>query len=345
MAAHLQVVLTEGESFPRGHKQLRPDQIHTGDLLGDGMFHLQAGVHLEEIKVFARKQKLDRARVDVPNGLCGRDGGAGHPLTNGRGDRRTRGFFDHLLVPPLQCAITFKQVHGLPVRVGHDLHFDVPRPLNQAFDVDRAVGKRTGRFARRGRNGLVRFTLGAHNAHTLAATTGRRFQQGRVTDAAHGGPHHVELLRRRCLPGHHGHPGSRYGLARRRLGSHRRNHPRRRPDKCQAGGLTAGGKRGVFGEEAVARVHRIGTGPSRRREQRIDLEITLRGGRRSEQDCVIGRHHMGRAGIRFGVHRDRLNGHLATRTNDAHRNLAAVGNQHFLNHDRLIPAMTPVVFP
>ena len=42
-----------------GDGQLRGDQIHPGGLLGDGVFHLDARVHLEEDELVSGDQKFD----------------------------------------------------------------------------------------------------------------------------------------------------------------------------------------------------------------------------------------------------------------------------------------------
>ena len=48
------------------------DDIDAGDHLRDGMLHLQAGVHFEEIKILILiHKKFNRARVDIIHGLGG----------------------------------------------------------------------------------------------------------------------------------------------------------------------------------------------------------------------------------------------------------------------------------
>ena len=62
--------LIGGEGFPRGDRDLQRNQVQTRRALGDRMFHLQAGVHLEEEEVAPLVgEELDRAGALVADGL------------------------------------------------------------------------------------------------------------------------------------------------------------------------------------------------------------------------------------------------------------------------------------
>src|SRR5690606_2665601 len=72
------VVLVEGQRLAGCHGDLGLHQVDGGDQVGDRVFHLDAGVHLDEVEVaVAVPQELDRAGVDVVDGLGGPDGGLG----------------------------------------------------------------------------------------------------------------------------------------------------------------------------------------------------------------------------------------------------------------------------
>ena len=56
--------------LPHGHEELQPDEVRPGDHLGHGVFHLEAGVHLdEEETAFLVHKELHCAGVHVPGGL------------------------------------------------------------------------------------------------------------------------------------------------------------------------------------------------------------------------------------------------------------------------------------
>ena len=129
------------------------DEIQTGDRFGDGMLDLEARVHLEEVELrvvsVACEQKLARARVHVADGSGGGERRLRDSLAEPGRDRWARGFLDDFLVPALQGAVALEQVRDRAVRVGHDLHLDVPRPIDQPFDVECS-----------GRKGPLRLTSG-----------------------------------------------------------------------------------------------------------------------------------------------------------------------------------------
>ena len=62
----LHLVLRQWQRLTSRHADHQLDQIEPGDALGDRMLHLQAGVHLQEIKVLVlADHKLHRARALV----------------------------------------------------------------------------------------------------------------------------------------------------------------------------------------------------------------------------------------------------------------------------------------
>ena len=77
-------MLLEAQLEPGGDADLLHHDIDAGDLLADGVFHLDPGVHLHKIET-ARGilQKLHRTRVDIAHGLGGNDGQAPDVLALG----------------------------------------------------------------------------------------------------------------------------------------------------------------------------------------------------------------------------------------------------------------------
>ena len=62
------------------------------------------------------------------------------------------------------------------------------------------------------------------------------------------------------------------------------------------------------------------------------LRYESRAGARADADIVVGKAHVQRLAVGLGVHRHRLDVELAARADDAQRDLAAVGDQNFLEH-------------
>ena len=92
-------------------------------------------------------------------------------------------FLDHLLVPPLHGTFALEQMHDVSVAVGEDLHLDVPRPLDEALDVERAVAEGRRRLSPRVLHGVGDLIRVHDAAHALAAAASRRLDQRGKTHA------------------------------------------------------------------------------------------------------------------------------------------------------------------
>src|SRR6185437_5327636 len=68
------------------------------------------------------------------------------------------------------------------------------------------------------------------------------------------------------------------------------------------------------------------------RQQTLHVEITLRGGGTAKVDGLVRLIRVTRLRVGVGVNRDRSDAEATTRTDDAHRNLAAVRDQNGFDH-------------
>jgi hypothetical protein len=87
-------------------------------------------------------------------------------------------------VTALNRALALEEMDHVAVRVGENLDLDMPRPLDHALDVERAVAEGSRRLAPRRRHQLPSLVVRPDDAHALAAAAGRRFDQGGVADLA-----------------------------------------------------------------------------------------------------------------------------------------------------------------
>src|SRR5688572_9760682 len=85
---------------------------------------------------------------------------------------------------PLDRALALPQMHDASVRVAEHLDFDVPRPLQEALEVDGAVAERAQRLAAGGLEAPGELALLGYHAHALSTTAGRGFEQDGQTDLA-----------------------------------------------------------------------------------------------------------------------------------------------------------------
>ena len=152
------VVHAVRELLARGDLDLLLHQIDAVRFLGDGVLHLDAGVHLHEVVVpLVVHEELDRAGVLRSRLRCASftQPSPIRSRSSSRHDRR-RAFLDDLLVAPLHRAIALAEVHDVAVVVGHDLKLDVVRVLDQLLDVDAGVAERFFRLQPRARESPAR---------------------------------------------------------------------------------------------------------------------------------------------------------------------------------------------
>ena len=185
MPAHDDVFLAERQRHAGGDLDLLFDQVDAGDHLGDGVFDLDAGVDLDEIKVVVGvDQELACAGVDVTGGTGQPDGGFAELHAHGQRQGRCGRFFDQLLMPALQGAIAVPAMDDIAVRVGQDLDFDVPGAIDELFEVDAGVLERGLGFVTSGLKRGREIRLVAANAHALAAAAGGGLDQYGIADRA-----------------------------------------------------------------------------------------------------------------------------------------------------------------
>ena len=103
----------------------------------------------------------------------------------------------------------------------------------------------------------------------------------------------------------------------------------RRPDPGHAGGLDRLGKVRALGEEAVARVDRIGARLPCGSDVLLGVEVA------GDLDRLVGRARVQGAAVVGGGHGDGRDPELATRAKDAQRDLAAVRHQELPDRHRV----------
>src|SRR5439155_1704041 len=153
MAAQMYVLLPEAQFLARGNVDLLLHQVDAGDHFGHRVLDLDARVHLDEIKLPLLVQELERAGAAVADLAAGLDAALAHLVAQLGRQVGCRRLFDHLLMPALQRAIAFSQIHYILVRVGQ-----------------RAVGPRYRRHPGLG-HGLLGTHLVAHQPDVLWAWT------------------------------------------------------------------------------------------------------------------------------------------------------------------------------
>ena len=100
-------------------------------------------------------------------------------------------------------------------------------------------------------------------------------------------------------------------------------------DEDEAGLLARCGELGVLTQEAIARMDGGGAGALRGGEELVDGEITLRGRRGAEVDCLTGQFHVARMAVGVGVDGDARDVERTQSAQDAAGDDATVGDEYF----------------
>ena len=221
----------------------------------------------------------------------------------------------------------------VPVLVGEHLDLHVPRVGQVALQVHGRVAEELLAFAGGALERLLQLVLGLGHPESLAAAAARGLDGDRVPD---------RLLdhRARVLDGgdrlggswHDRHARLGHELPGARLRAHRLDRRGGRADERDASLLQRSRERCVLRQEAIARMHRLGAGALDHLEQLVDHEVALAGRPRAEQERLVGALDVWRVAIELGVDRDRADPELLAGADDAHRDLAAVGDQYLREH-------------
>src|SRR5690606_27160883 len=174
---------------PRRLTQLELHQIDAADAFRYRVLHLQAGIHLEEIRLAAATfhDELDRSRAGVINGRSKLDRAGEQLLADRVGQIGSGRFLNDLLMIPLHRAVALVEVQGAAPAVTEYLDFQMTGRLDQLLEEDRVIAEgRTGLGAGTGERAWQIFRP-VDPAHAATATTGAGLDHDRIADASGGG--------------------------------------------------------------------------------------------------------------------------------------------------------------
>ena len=190
---------------------------------------------------------------------------------------------------PLDRAVALAEVDHGAVGIREDLDFDVARILEVTLDVDGRIVEVGLALATRGVVGALGLVGTAHDAQPLAATAGGGLDCDRPADLSAEAQHRLGGVDGVGRARNDRHVRRAHRLTSRGLRAHQLDRLGRRADPDQAGGLARAREPGVFCKETVTGVDRLGSRASGRVEQRLLLEVALRGRPRSDQVGLVRR--------------------------------------------------------
>ena len=301
------------------------------------MFDLDAGVHFDEVEFAVFVEEFEGARAVVADAFAGFDADGADGVALFFADAGGGRFFHDFLVAALERAVAFAEVDGVAVFVGQYLDFDVARGFEEFFHVHHVVAKGLARFGFGEAYGIDDFVSAAHDAHATTAAAASGFDDDGIADALGGGADFVRICRQRAVgAGNAGDARGFHGFDGFDFVAHHADGFGARADEGEAGLFDALGEVGVFGEEAVAGVDGVGVGDFGGGDDGRHIEVAFGRWRGTDADGFVGQHDVFEVGIGLGVDGDGFDAHFAAGAQDAQRDFAAVGDQHFLEHGALL---------
>ena len=258
MPTALNIGLLHKQRLSSGHPDLLFDDVDARGQLGDGVFDLKTGVHLDEIKSAVFVEKFECAHAAVPDVQTGLYATFANSLQVCVWDVRGRCFFNHFLVPSLQRAVSGAQPDGMAVLIRQDLDFDMPWMQQEFLNVDLGVPEGVGGlFAGQRQSGCQLMWL-VDNAHAATPTTTGSFHNDRGTHVVRNSLYEVGILGQRGVwPGHTGHTRQTHGPFGGDFVTHLPNAGSAGADEVQAGLLYLFHEFRVLGQKAVTWVNRL----------------------------------------------------------------------------------------
>ena len=262
------------------------------------------------------------------HGLGGAGGGGEHLDAQGLVHGRRGAFLDELLVLALHGAFALAEGDDVAVRIAQKLHFDVLDVFQQLFHIHRAVAKGAFGLGGGGEEGVFQFLGAVHAADAAAAAAGAGLDQKRIADLFRLGAQLFDIFHQ-VAAGHDGHARRAHGAPGLVLVAHAADDLRRGADELDVALRAELGKARVFRKQAVAGVDGLRAGERRGGEYGGHVQITARGAGRADADALVRQRHVQSVAVGLGKHRHGGDAHLLAGADDAHGDLAAVGDQQF----------------
>ena len=348
MAMQTDVVLTgHAGGFGQGlaflDQDLRLHDVDAGHLFGDGMFDLDAGVHLDEIELATVHihQEFDGPRAFIAD--MGADAAAqiadlgalfGGQVGGG-------GAFHDLLVAALHGAVAFKQVIDVAVLVAQNLHLDMPGAQDHLFQIALAIAKGGLCLAPAFTHLVGQFLWPVDRAHAAPAAAPACLQHQRIAHFGGLAAHLIHVVAQNFGGGDDRNAGRYRHAPRRSLVAQGAHGFRRGADEGDAGTFAGIDEIGVLGQQAIAGVDGIGPGEFGDADDFGDAEVSPHGRHPLADPVGLIRLEAVQAQLVFlGKDGDGFLAHLIGGPHDADGDLAPVGDEDLLEvgHGRALRA-------
>ena len=309
------------------------DQIDAGDQLGHGMLDLQPRVHFQEIEALVLAgDEFDGAGGIVFHRLRQRDRLFAHLAAGGLVEQRRRRLLDHLLIAALDRTFALAEIDHIAVLVPQHLDFDVAGIDDEFLDEHPVVAERRLGFGLGQTESFGDLGGRIGDPHSLAAAAGGSLDHDGIADRVGDLHGMLFVLDDAEMPRH----GRDVGLRRRLLGfdlvAHRGDRAGIGADEDDAG-LGQRARKGLaLGQKSIAGMHGFRAGLAAGLDDLVDHQIAFGGGRRTDQDRMVGHFDVKGVAVGFGIDGDGLDPHPAGSFDDPAGDLAAICDQNSFEH-------------
>ena len=338
VSAEHHILLLDLQGFARSNADLFLDDIDPADHFGDGVLHLDAGIHFHKVEIIGLgvQQELNGPGGGVMHRFC-RLYRRFHELFPGGGaDGGGRRLFDKLLVSALHGAIALAETDHVAVVVRQDLGFDMLRVFHKLFDIHIAVAEGAFRLSLRRVEALDQAVVVVGDPHTASAAARRRLHDDRIGQFMGDFQRLRFGLNDPVATRRDGHFGIAHGLTGDRFIAHGFHLFRRGPDESDIAAFADFGEVRVFREEPVAGVDRIHIADLRHGDDPFDQQITLGAGGGADTYGFIRKTHRQTVFVRFGIDNNGFDAHFFAGAHNAQSDFAAVGDQDFVKHSSVV---------
>ncbi len=228
----------------------------------------------------------------------------------------------------------------IAVAVAEHLYLDMARREDVFLDQHAVVAERAGGLALAAFKRVVELLGSIDAAHAFAAAARDRLDQDRIADRI---GFHFEDVRRLILAvitRRHRDTGVRHQGLRRVFQAHGADAVRLRPDPDQPSVDHRLREVGILGEEAVARMDRLGARRLRRLDDLLADQIALARRARSDVHRLVRHADVKRLGVGIRIDRDRTDPHRPRGADDSAGDLAAIGDEQRRQHARMFRMFT-----
>ena len=209
------------------------------------------------------------------------------------------------------------------------------------FKIHASVSEGADGFARRRKIRVLRFCFRVNQANASAAAARAGFEHDRIAELRR---FLFCLLRRFDCFAPRDHRKSRFPhqFLERRLVTESLHVLRLRSDKDQSVFAAESREIGVFRQESISRMDCLRTVKQGCRDDLLLIQIAGRRLRTSDAAAFICEQDMQCVPVGLGINRHRLHAHFPARSDDAHSNFAAIGDQNFRKHRNPLSARTKI---